>query len=51
MEVILKALSIFVSAPAGSRFLDEFIEVGGLVTTLEIVNLSMAKEVWIFVLN
>ena len=45
LALLLKALTIFVSAPAGSRFLDEFIEIGGLVTTLEIVNLSIAKDV------
>ena len=48
LELLLKALTIFISAPAGARFLDEFIEVGGLVTTLEIVNLSIAKDVCAF---
>jgi hypothetical protein len=47
LELLLKSLTIFISASSGSRFLDEFIEVGGLVTTLEIVNLSIANDVWV----
>eukprot|EP00842_Homolaphlyctis_polyrhiza_P001433 jgi/Hompol1/2290/HPOL_002889-RA len=41
----LKAITIFISASSGSRFLSEFLEVGGVLTVLEILTLSQAKEV------
>jgi hypothetical protein len=36
----LRAISIFVSAASGHRFLTEFLEVGGVLTILEILNLD-----------
>ena len=41
----LKAISIFVSASSGNRFLGEFLEVGGILTILEILGIPQAKEV------
>ncbi|XP_013409610.1 uncharacterized protein C1orf228 homolog [Lingula anatina] len=40
----LQALSIFLSASSGQKFLAEFLEVGGVLTTLEIISLKQAKE-------
>ncbi|KAH6584869.1 hypothetical protein BASA61_007237 [Batrachochytrium salamandrivorans] len=40
----LRAITIFVSASSGSRFLSEFLEVGGILTVLEILTLTQAKE-------
>ncbi|KAL2917982.1 hypothetical protein HK105_202396 [Polyrhizophydium stewartii] len=40
----LRAITIFVSASSGNRFLSEFLEVGGVLTVLEILTLSQAKE-------
>eukprot|EP00731_Ephydatia_muelleri_P017623 Em0010g721a len=40
----LKAISIFLSAASGHYFLVEFLEVGGLLTVLEIVHLKSAKD-------
>lgn len=41
----LKAVTVFVSAASGNRFLTEFLEVGGILTVLEIVTIPQAKEV------
>ncbi|KAJ1538678.1 hypothetical protein HK096_001340, partial [Nowakowskiella sp. JEL0078] len=41
----LQAIDIFVSASSGYRFLAEFLEVGGVLTVLEILGLSQIKEV------
>ncbi|KAI8613915.1 armadillo-type protein [Chytriomyces sp. MP71] len=41
----LQAISIFVSAASGSRFLAEFLEVGGVLTVLELLGLSQVKEI------
>lgn len=40
----LKAIYIFVSATSGHHFMAEFIEVGGILTLLEIVGLKQSKE-------
>ncbi|KAI9199221.1 uncharacterized protein BJ171DRAFT_570610 [Polychytrium aggregatum] len=40
----LQAVSIFVSASSGHRFLSEFLEVGGVMTVLEIIGLPQIKE-------
>lgn len=40
----LKALQIFLSASSGHKFLAEFLEVGGVLTVLEILGLKQAKE-------
>lgn len=40
----LHAISIFLAAPSGHRFLTEFLEVGGVLTLLEIIGLKQAKE-------
>ena len=39
----LKAIAIFVCASSGHRFLTEFLEVGGVLTVLEILGLKQAK--------
>ncbi|XP_076441453.1 armadillo-like helical domain containing protein 1 [Babylonia areolata] len=41
----LKALSIFLSASSGHKFMAEFLEVGGVLTLLEILGLKQGKEV------
>ncbi|XP_022087363.1 uncharacterized protein C1orf228 homolog [Acanthaster planci] len=40
----LQALTIFLSASSGHKFLAEFLEVGGVLTVLEILGLKQAKE-------
>ncbi|KAI9090522.1 armadillo-type protein [Phlyctochytrium arcticum] len=40
----LQAINVFVSASSGHRFLAEFLEVGGVLTVLEILGLSHVKE-------
>ncbi|XP_033637132.1 armadillo-like helical domain containing protein 1 [Asterias rubens] len=40
----LQALSIFLSASSGHKFLAEFLDVGGVLTILEILSLKQAKE-------
>jgi hypothetical protein len=42
----IKALTIFISAASGNRFLTEFLEVGGILTVLEILTINQAKEVF-----
>jgi len=44
LELQLKAIMIFISAASGQHFLTEFLEVGGMLTVLEIVGLKSAKE-------
>jgi hypothetical protein len=41
----LEAISVFVSSSSGNRFLGEFLEVGGILTILEILGIPQAKEV------
>lgn len=43
--MIFESLNIFLSASSGQRFLLEFMEVGGVLTTLETLGLSKIKEV------
>ena len=43
----LKAINIFISASSGNRFLREFLEVGGVMTVLEILTLGQSSEVTI----
>lgn len=40
----LKAISIFLSASSGHKFMAEFLEVGGVLTLLEIIGLKQARE-------
>ncbi|KAJ3188935.1 hypothetical protein HDU85_004651 [Gaertneriomyces sp. JEL0708] len=40
----IRAINIFVSASSGHRFLAEFLEVGGVLTVLEILGLAQVKE-------
>ncbi|KAJ8305782.1 hypothetical protein KUTeg_016327 [Tegillarca granosa] len=40
----LKAISVFLSASSGHKFMAEFLEVGGVLTLLEIIGLKQAKE-------
>ncbi|KAI8805672.1 hypothetical protein BJ742DRAFT_855795 [Cladochytrium replicatum] len=40
----LRAIAIFVAASSGHRFLGEFVEVGGILTVLEILGLNQVKE-------
>jgi hypothetical protein len=44
LSLQLSAIIIFISAASGTRFLTEFIEVGGLLTVLEILTISQARE-------
>lgn len=40
----LRAITIFVSASSGHKFMAEFLEVGGVLTLLEIIGLKQAQE-------
>ena len=40
----LQAIHIFLSAASGHRFLTEFLEVGGVLTVLEVLNLRQLFE-------
>ena len=40
----LRAISVFVSASSGQRFLAEFVEVGGVATVIEILSLPQLPE-------
>ncbi|KAI8922132.1 armadillo-type protein [Powellomyces hirtus] len=40
----MQAINIFISASSGHRFLAEFLEVGGVLTVLEILGLAQVKE-------
>ncbi|KAF6344030.1 armadillo like helical domain containing 1 [Rhinolophus ferrumequinum] len=44
LEKILKAIGIFLSAVSSNRYLIEFLEVGGVLTLLEILGLEKIKE-------
>ncbi|XP_002741408.1 armadillo-like helical domain containing protein 1 [Saccoglossus kowalevskii] len=44
LNLQLKALTIFLSSSSGHKFLAEFLEVGGVLTVLEILGLKQAKE-------
>ncbi|XP_022316328.2 armadillo-like helical domain containing protein 1 [Crassostrea virginica] len=41
----LQAITIFLSASSGHKYMAEFLEVGGVLTLLEIIGLKQAKEV------
>lgn len=41
----LRSISIFLSASSGHKFMAEFLEVGGVLTLLEIIGLKQAKEI------
>ena len=41
---LLSAISIFVAASSGSRFLTEFIETGGVITVLDILAVDVLSE-------
>ena len=40
----LKALHVFLAAASGHQFMAEFLEVGGILTLLEIIGLKQSKE-------
>lgn len=40
----IRAINIFVASVSGTRFLSEFLEVGGVLTVLEVLTISQAKE-------
>lgn len=40
----LQALHVFVASTSGHEFMEEFIEVGGILTLLEIISLKQSKE-------
>ncbi|EDO48169.1 predicted protein [Nematostella vectensis] len=44
VKLQLQAITIFVGASSGHKFLAEFLEVGGVLTVLEILGLKQAKE-------
>ncbi|XP_029474728.1 armadillo-like helical domain containing protein 1 isoform X2 [Rhinatrema bivittatum] len=44
LNELLQAISIFLSAASGSPYLLEFVEVGGILTLLEILGLKEQKE-------
>ncbi|XP_031549299.1 armadillo-like helical domain containing protein 1 isoform X2 [Actinia tenebrosa] len=44
VKIQLQAIGIFVGASSGHKFLAEFLEVGGVLTVLEILGLNQAKE-------
>ncbi|KAM6217023.1 armadillo-like helical domain containing protein 1 [Rhynchocyon petersi] len=44
LDNILKAINIFLSAVSSNRYLIEFLEVGGVLTLLEILGLEKIKE-------
>ncbi|XP_077981110.1 armadillo-like helical domain containing protein 1 [Glandiceps talaboti] len=44
LNLQLQAITIFISASSGHKFLAEFLEVGGVLTVLEILGLKQAKE-------
>ncbi|XP_070563308.1 armadillo-like helical domain containing protein 1 [Ptychodera flava] len=44
LNLQLRALTIFLSSSSGHKFLAEFLEVGGVLTVLEILGLKQAKE-------
>lgn len=41
----LQAITVFISASGGHRFLAEFLEVGGVLTVLELLGLPQIREV------
>jgi len=41
---LLQSLSVFLSASSGHKFMAEFMEVGGILTLLEIIGLKQANE-------
>ncbi|KAL5017594.1 hypothetical protein ScPMuIL_007183 [Solemya velum] len=41
----LRTIAIFLSASSGHKFMAEFLEVGGVLTLLEIIGLKQAKEI------
>ncbi|XP_053100308.1 armadillo-like helical domain containing protein 1 isoform X3 [Hemicordylus capensis] len=44
LEQLLKSIGVFLSAASGQRYLIEFLEVGGILTLLEILGLKQLKE-------
>lgn len=44
IKIQLDAIKVFLSASCGQRYLSEFLEVGGILTVLEILGLKTAKE-------
>ncbi|XP_065839387.1 armadillo-like helical domain containing protein 1 [Oscarella lobularis] len=44
LQLQIKAIGIFIGSSSGYKFLNEFIEVGGIMTVLEILGLRQAKE-------
>lgn len=44
LEMILRSIGIFLSAVSSNRYLIEFLEIGGVLTLLEILGLEKIKE-------
>ncbi|XP_008562759.1 PREDICTED: uncharacterized protein C1orf228-like, partial [Galeopterus variegatus] len=44
LEKLLRSIGIFLSAVSSNRYLIEFLEVGGVLTLLEILGLEKTKE-------
>jgi len=44
LKLQLEAISVFITSSSGHKFLAEFLEVGGVLTILEILGLKEAKE-------
>ncbi|KAH9499932.1 Armadillo-like helical domain containing protein 1 [Bulinus truncatus] len=44
LNELLRAVTIFLSASSGHKFMAEFMEVGGTLTLLEIIGLKQAKD-------
>ncbi|KAK2106625.1 Armadillo-like helical domain containing protein 1 [Saguinus oedipus] len=44
LEKLLKSIGIFLSAVSSNRYLREFLEVGGVLTLLEILGLEKITE-------
>ena len=45
LNLQLKAIHIFLSSTCGHHFMAEFLEVGGILTLLEIIGLKQSKEI------
>lgn len=45
LSLQLDAISIFLAANSGTQFLHEFIEIGGIITVLEIVDMNVIRDV------
>lgn len=46
---MFQAIEVFVSASSGQRYLLEFMEIGGILTTLEVLGISKIRDVCLLV--